>query len=52
MRLQQTTVALHTSVLNDVFARFIVPLSAVGRFLFIHPMYWTLQNLKDSENKQ
>jgi hypothetical protein len=25
---------------------------AVGRFYFITPMYWTLQNLKDSENKQ
>jgi hypothetical protein len=39
-------------VLNDVFACFIVPLLAVGRFYFIFPMYWTLQNLKDSENKQ
>jgi hypothetical protein len=40
------------SVLNDVFAWFIVPLVAVGLFWFITPMYWTLQNLKDSENKQ
>jgi hypothetical protein len=31
-------------VLNDVFAWLIVPLIAVGRFLFITPMYWTLQN--------
>jgi hypothetical protein len=34
------------------FARFIVPLIAVGRFYFIAPLYWTLQNLKDSEHKQ
>jgi hypothetical protein len=39
-------------VLNDVFAWCIVHLIAVGRFQFILPMYWTLQNLKDSENKQ
>jgi hypothetical protein len=24
---------------------------AVGRFYFITPMYWTLQNLTDSEKK-
>jgi hypothetical protein len=30
------------SVLNDVFAQFIVPLIAIGRFSFIPPMYWTL----------
>jgi hypothetical protein len=29
-----------------------VPLIAVGRFLFIPPMYWDLQSLNDSENKQ
>jgi hypothetical protein len=42
----------NVSVLNGVFAWFIVPLIAVGRFQFVAPMYWTLQNLKDSENKQ
>jgi hypothetical protein len=42
----------HISVLNDVFAWVIVPLIAVGCFYFIPPMYWTLQKLKDSENKQ
>jgi hypothetical protein len=40
------------SVLNDVFAWFIVPFIAVGRFYFIPLMYWTLRNLKDRENKQ
>jgi hypothetical protein len=40
------------SVLNGVFAWFIVPSNALGRFKFITLMYWTLQNLKDSENKQ
>jgi hypothetical protein len=40
------------SVLKDIFAWFIVPFIAVGRFQFIPPMYWTLQNLKDRENKQ
>jgi hypothetical protein len=35
-----------------LFAWFIVALIAVGSFQFITPMYWTLQNLKDSENKQ
>jgi hypothetical protein len=39
-------------VLNDVFAWCIVPLIAVGDFEFIPPMYWTLENLKDSENTQ
>jgi hypothetical protein len=29
-----------------------VPFIAVGHFYFIPPMYRTLQNLKDSENKQ
>jgi uncharacterized membrane protein YwzB len=28
-----------------------VPLIAVGHFFFITPMYWTLQNLKDSEKQ-
>jgi hypothetical protein len=37
------------SLLNDVFAWLIVPLIAVGHFQFIISMYWTLQNLKDSE---
>jgi dihydroneopterin aldolase len=40
------------SVLTYVFAWFIVPLIAVGRFYFSLRMYWTLQNLEDSENKQ
>jgi hypothetical protein len=40
---------VNISVLNDVFAWFIVPVIAVGCILFIYPMYWTLQNLKDSE---
>jgi hypothetical protein len=30
------------SVLNDVFAWFIVPLIAVGHFHFITLMYWTV----------
>jgi hypothetical protein len=34
------------------FAWFIVPLIAVGRFKLIILMYWTLQNLKVSENEQ
>jgi hypothetical protein len=38
--------------LNDVFAWLIVPFVAGGRFQFIPPMYWTLQNLKDSGNMQ
>jgi hypothetical protein len=42
----------HISLLNAVFARFIVPLIAAGRFWFIPPVYWTLQDLKDSVNKQ
>jgi hypothetical protein len=40
------------SVLNVFFfAWLMVPLLAVGRFKFITLMYWTLQNLKGSENK-
>jgi hypothetical protein len=39
-------------VLDDVFAWFIVPLIAVGVLQFVPPMYWTLRNLNDSENKQ
>jgi hypothetical protein len=33
------------SVLKDLFACFIVPLIAVGRFEFIPPMFWTFHNL-------
>jgi hypothetical protein len=40
------------SLLNYLFAWFVVPLIAVGRSQFIPLMYWTLQNLKDSNNKQ
>jgi hypothetical protein len=39
------------SVLNDIFARFIVPLIAVERVQFIPPVYCALQDLKDSEKK-
>jgi hypothetical protein len=51
-QIMRTIALAHISVLNDVFAWFIVPLNAVGRFQFIPPMYWTIENLKDSENKQ
>jgi hypothetical protein len=46
------TAPAHISVLNDVFAWFILPSIAVGRFKFIPPMDFTLQNLKNSANKQ
>jgi hypothetical protein len=46
---QAITAPAHISVLNDVFAWFLVPSIAVGRFCFIPLVYWTLQNLKDSE---
>jgi hypothetical protein len=42
----------HISLLNDVFAWFIVPSIAAGRFYFIPPMYWALQNFKERESKQ
>jgi hypothetical protein len=45
-------VASSTTLLNNVFAWFIVPVIAVGRVQFITPMYWTLQNLEGSEHKQ
>jgi hypothetical protein len=46
------TIALaNISVPNDVFTWFVVHF-AVGRFQFITLTIWTLQNLKDSENKQ
>jgi hypothetical protein len=42
----------NASELNDVFAQLLVPVLRFGSSWFNIPMYWALQNLRESEHKQ